>query len=42
MTHTDHELDRESERRWRRGSIEMLVIFMVLLGFGAVIELLMQ
>ena len=42
MTNTDHELDREAERRWQRGSLEMVIIFMVLLGFSVVISLLMQ
>lgn len=44
MTHTDQDLqeDREAERRWRRGSLEMLIIFMVLLGFWVGIDLLMQ
>jgi uncharacterized membrane protein len=44
MTDADQELqeDREAERRWRRGSIEMLIIFMVLLGFWAGINLLTQ
>jgi hypothetical protein len=32
----------ELERRWRRGSIEMLVIFLVLLGFWVGISLLTQ
>jgi hypothetical protein len=30
------------ERRWRQGSIEMLVIFLVLVGFWAGISLLTQ
>jgi hypothetical protein len=34
MTDANHELDREAERRWRRGSIEMVIIFMVLAGFS--------
>jgi hypothetical protein len=47
MTDTYRELQdkREAEdleRRWRRGSIEMLVIFLVLLGFWAGISLLTQ
>jgi len=44
MTVTDHEAQEaeELERRWRRGSIEMLVIFLVLLGFWAGISLLTQ
>ena len=47
MTRIDRELQekREAEdlqRRWRRGSIEMLVIFRVLLGFWAGINLLTQ
>jgi len=40
MTVADRELQekREAEdlkRRWRQGSIEMLIIFLVLLGFWA-------
>jgi hypothetical protein len=47
MTNTYRELqdEREAEdleRRWRKGSIEMLVIFLVLLGFWAGISLLTQ
>ena len=39
MTRIDRELQekREAEdlqRRWRQGSIEMLIIFLVLLAFG--------
>jgi hypothetical protein len=47
MTDTHRELREEREakdleHRWRRGSIEMLVIFLVLLGFWAGISLLTQ
>jgi hypothetical protein len=47
MTDTYRELQdkleaEDLERRWRRGSIEMLVIFLVLLGFWAGISLLTQ
>jgi hypothetical protein len=47
MTDIDRELREEREAkdleyRWRRGSIEMLIIFLVLLGFWAGINLLTQ
>jgi hypothetical protein len=44
MTDTHRELleQRDLDRRWRRGSIEMLVIFLVLVGFWAGISLLTQ
>ena len=44
MTFSDRE-KREAEdleRRWRQGSIEMLVIFLVLVGFWAGVSLLTQ
>jgi fatty acid desaturase len=44
MTVTDQEAQEaeELERRWRGGFIEMLVVFLVLLGFWAAISLLTQ
>ena len=43
MTVTDQEQEAEDlERRWQRGFIEMLVVFLVLLGFWAGISLLTQ
>ena len=44
MTVTDQKAQEaeELERRWRRGFIEMLVVFLVLLGFWAGISLLTQ
>jgi fatty acid desaturase len=44
MTVTDQQAQEaeELERRWRRGFIEMLVVFLLLLGFWAGISLLTQ
>ena len=41
MSVSDQEAE-ELERRWRRGYIEMLVVFLLLLGFWAGISLLTQ
>jgi len=44
MTVTEQQAQEaeELERRWRRGFIEMLVVFLLLLGFWAGISLLTQ